>query len=274
MRKSKILHRNKLFELYGHLNRENRANDKAVVLREIDLTQIDILRLRFGQRKISYTVLIMKAAAQTLNEFPRANRISIDWLFWKRIVQLNSIDVSVAVEREDAGENTDYEAAFIYTVYDTNEKDILEVSNEIQGLAKQPLNSKDPRLERWQRMKAGIQTSPFLWPAKIVVWLHRNIPFLYYKNRGGSLMISSPGKYGVDAIVAHWPYTLGLSFGLAKPRPWVQDGKVEVKKTFHVTLAFDRRIVSGSLAARFMNRLCDLLESPDWMEKNLKRNDA
>ncbi|MGZ5280020.1 MAG: 2-oxo acid dehydrogenase subunit E2, partial [Pseudobdellovibrionaceae bacterium] len=79
----------------------------------------------------------------------------------------------------------------------------------------------------------------------------------------GAAMISSPSKYGVDLIAAHWPYTGGLSFGVGKERPWVEKGQVVARKTMYITLAFDRRIVPGADGARFMNRLCELLETAE-----------
>ncbi len=52
------------------------------------------------------------------------------------------------------------------------------------------------------------------------------------------------------------------SFGLAKPRPVVRDGSVVVRPTFTLTLNLDRRLMAGAQAARFFERIVELLENP------------
>lgn len=259
----KILPRSRLFELYNLLNKENISNCKAVAIRDIDVTQIDRRRHQMAKegRKASYTSFVAKAAAKVLQEMPQANRAAIETFCYTRVFSFQSTHISVAVERNDADNN--YGGAFVYTIYDTDKKELNEISKEIADLSTLPNDSVDPRLERWQRILWGTKWTPFLWIISLVLWTHKNIPFLYIKNRGGALMISSPSKYGVDFIVAHWPYTIGLSFGLVKQRPWIENGEVVVRKTMSLTLAFDRRIIPGAQAARFMNRLCEILENAE-----------
>lgn len=260
-----FLPRIKIFELFEFFHRENRANDQAVALREITVTAMDRLRTRAKERgeAIGYTALIAKAAAMVLQEMPHLNRIAIEWPLYTRIVELHKAHVSVAVERTDARKDIKFDAAFIFTVYDVAKKTLKEIATEIEGLATVPMESKDRRLERWRLMLEGTQKAPFQWIVKVIGWFHKNLPSSYIKNRGGSVIISSPSKYGVDFVVAHWPYTIGLSFGLAKDRPWVENGELVVRKTMMLTMAFDRRLITGSGAAKFINRLSEILETAD-----------
>ena len=260
MKQYRLLPHSRMFELFTIFNRENIPDCRAVAIREIDLSQIDALRLKLQTErgKPSYTSLVAKATALTLAEMPAANRAVANFPFHTRVFQFLKINVSVAVERQDG----DFGGAFVYTVYDTDQKSTEQITNEIAGLSQVTVDSGDPRLERWVRMQNGVRLVPFNWILRLVVWFQKNIPSLYIANRGGAVLISSPSKYGVDFIVAHWPYTIGISFGLAKERPWIENGQVVVRKTTTLTLAFDRRILSGADAARFMNRLCEILENP------------
>lgn len=260
MKQYKLLAHSRMFELFTIFNRENIPDCRAVAIREIDLSQIEALRVKFQKenKKPSYTALVAKATALTLAEMPDANRAVADFPLHTRVFQFLKINVSVAVERQDG----DFGGVFVYTIYDTDQKNTAQITKEIAGLAQATVESGDPRLERWVRMQDGVRLAPFNWILKLVIWFQKNIPSLYIANRGGSVLISSPSKYGVDFIVAHWPYTIGISFGLAKERPWVENDQVVVRKTTTLTLAFDRRILSGANAARFMNRLCEILENP------------
>lgn len=259
----RILPKSRMFDLYTLLNKENSSNNKAVAIREIDATQIDKVRTKLAKegKKPSYTSFIAKAAAKVLQEMPQTNRAAIETFFCTRVFSFENTHISVAVERNDS--DGSFGGAFVYTIYNTDKKDLNEVTSEISDLSTLPIESNDSRLERWQRILQGTKLAPFLWIINLVIWAHKNIPFLYIKNRGGALMISSPSKYGVDFIVAHWPYTIGVSFGLVKERPWVEKGELVVRKTMPITLAFDRRIIAGAQAARFMNRLCEILENAE-----------
>lgn len=251
-----------MFALYSFLNKENQPAFKAVAVREIDITKIEEIRSRTlgGEKRPTYTSFVAKAAARALIEIPEANRVAMRFLLSHRLIQLERAHVSIAVERDDADRNLN--AAFIYTIYDTASKSLLEISNEINGLATAALDSDDGRLERWRRIKRGVSLVP-LWLIKLAVFFHRHIPSLYIQNRGGALLISSPSKYGVDFIVAHWPYPIGLSFGFVKSRPWVDGDRIVIRKTMTITMAFDRRILPGGPASRFMNRVCEILERND-----------
>lgn len=265
MKSFSVMPRNKMFELYTILNKENIPEARVIAVREIDISSMERARTQSGLAlngvKPTYTAFIAKAVAQVLQEMPQANRITIESLLYKRVVQLHTTDVSVAVERNDSQGNSG--GAFIYTVCDTLKKTLVEISNDIAGLSVSETSGDDPRLERWRSMIRAVRDVPFMWVIRSVLWLHKNIPALYIKNRGGAAMISSPSKYGVDFIAAHWPYTLGISFGFAKERPWVENGQLVVRKTMAMTLAFDRRLVPGADGARFMNRLCELLENAE-----------
>ena len=75
--------------------------------------------------------------------------------------------------------------------------------------------------------------------------------------------MSSPAKYGVDALVTSWSWPIGVSFGYVKERPVVRDGKVVAGPTFNLILNFDRRIMAGAQSARFFARIKEYLENPE-----------
>jgi pyruvate dehydrogenase E2 component (dihydrolipoamide acetyltransferase) len=50
--------------------------------------------------------------------------------------------------------------------------------------------------------------------------------------------------------------------GRIRPRPAVVDGEVCVRQTMWLSLTFDHRLVDGAPAARFLQRIVQLIEEP------------
>jgi pyruvate/2-oxoglutarate dehydrogenase complex dihydrolipoamide acyltransferase (E2) component len=253
----KILKRNRYFEVLGALNVDNRSDNKVGMVIDIDLSNIEKKRKESNALeglRPSYTAFLLKAIALTLKEQSHANQIAIEWPFYKRIVQLMTTDISVAVEKDIPGFE---QAVYVATVRNAERKTLLEITKELQFFT---MSSEDGD-KRWKQMKMIVEKIPFVWLAKFIIKLPKYFPSLWIEHRGGAAMISSPAKYGVDTMMATWPWPLGFSFGLVKDRVMVINGKAEVRKTMFVTFSFDRRLMGGAPAARFFRAVCDKLEN-------------
>ena len=113
--------------------------------------------------------------------------------------------------------------------------------------------------DRWRLLKRMVETlPPFI--ARRLISAPRLFPNQWIKHRGGAVMISSPAKYGVDIMVANWPWPIGYSFGLVKDRAIAVDGTVQVRPTMVLTQSFDRRLMGGAPAARFFRAVCKHIE--------------
>ena len=56
-------------------------------------------------------------------------------------------------------------------------------------------------------------------------------------------------------------HTLGLTVGGIASKPGVSEGRIEIREYLNLTITFDHDIVDGAPAARFAQRLTELLES-------------
>jgi len=81
---------------------------------------------------------------------------------------------------------------------------------------------------------------------------------------GGTFTISNLGMYGVDAFtpVLNLPQAAILGVGRIVEEPVVRSGQVVAGKTLTLSLTFDHRVVDGAPAARWLQRLCQRMESP------------
>jgi pyruvate dehydrogenase E2 component (dihydrolipoamide acetyltransferase) len=82
--------------------------------------------------------------------------------------------------------------------------------------------------------------------------------------RGGTFTITNVGVIGGEyatPIINH-PEVAILALGAIEPRPRVHEGEVVPRQTLPLSLSIDHRVVDGADAARFTNRVIELLEEP------------
>ncbi|MCG2768812.1 MAG: 2-oxo acid dehydrogenase subunit E2 [Anaerolineae bacterium] len=81
---------------------------------------------------------------------------------------------------------------------------------------------------------------------------------------GGTFTITSLGMYGVDAFspIINLPECAILGVGRISQRPAVVDGKIVARQRMWLSLSFDHRVVDGAPAARFLQRITQLVEEP------------
>ena len=85
---------------------------------------------------------------------------------------------------------------------------------------------------------------------------------------GGTFTLTNLGMYDVDAFtpVINLPQCAILGLGRAAPKVVVLDessGSTGIRRIMALSLTFDHRIVDGAPAARFLQRIRQLVEEPD-----------
>ena len=248
--------RNKFFEATRSIvEYEIRPGNTVSFITEVDLTEVTRIREASGTRKPSYTAFVVKAVALALKDFPYANRRVHRrpwWPFGARLQKFHRRDVAVAVERDFPGAES---TAFIDIVRDADQSSLAEITEFLAALAVCDVNTNT----QWRQFYTIIARAP-RGLATLLIRLPCFLPGMWVKYRGGAVLISSPAKYGVDAVVGTWSHPLGVSFGLVKPRPVVRGNEIVACPTFLLTLNFDRRVMAGAQAARFFRRIIEHLE--------------
>ena len=81
---------------------------------------------------------------------------------------------------------------------------------------------------------------------------------------GGTFTITNLGMHEVDAFtpIINLPEAAILGIGRIQPKPVVRDGEIVVRQMWTLSLVFDHRLVDGAPAARFLQRIKQLIESP------------
>jgi pyruvate dehydrogenase E2 component (dihydrolipoamide acetyltransferase) len=81
---------------------------------------------------------------------------------------------------------------------------------------------------------------------------------------GGTFTLTNLGMYDVDAFtpIINLPEAAILGVGRIQAKPVVREGQVVVRQMVTLSLVFDHRLVDGAPAARFLQRIKQLVENP------------
>lgn len=82
---------------------------------------------------------------------------------------------------------------------------------------------------------------------------------------GGTFTLTNMGMFEVDAFtpIINLPECAILGVGRIAARPAVVDGQICIRQMVTLSLTFDHRAVDGAPAARFLQRVKQLVEQPD-----------
>lgn len=220
----------------------------------IDATALERLRKAYKDldgNAPSYTSIILKAVGLVMKNNPSANRAIIGIPLFKRLVQFNNIDISLAVEK-----NLPYLPGLAYApvVTDVDQKSLSDISKEIKFL-KDCTPESSPAFAHYITILKRIPR-PF---SNFLINLPYFFPSLWAKYRGCAAWVNSPTQAGVDFVTTSWPWPITFSFGVIKNRPFVDHDQVEPRLTIPVSISFDRRIMGGGPASRLFAEFQEIL---------------
>ncbi len=261
MRSHKTLPRNPFYKTMCGVIKGWATQDVVQFSRTVDLTTIEHMRESAranGLCRPTYTALIIKAISLALRDHPKVNRLAFDHLFLKRLVQLNEVHAAVAVE---CGLD-DYDIAVPTILRDTDQKSSGEITGALAKSARAG-SSGDQTRKKFLFMLRHL-------PARLnhtLISLPGLAPSLWTKHHGGSFLLTSPAKYGVETIFVKTSWPLTFSFGLVEEKALVVNGKVEARRATVLTLSWHRRLTTGAVIAHFFNEIVRRLAEGDLEDK-------
>nr|WP_239157680.1 dihydrolipoamide acetyltransferase family protein [Streptomyces sp. SID13726] len=90
---------------------------------------------------------------------------------------------------------------------------------------------------------------------------------------GGTFTLNNYGVFDVDGAtpILNHPQAAMIGVGRVTERPWVVDGRVEVRKVVNLSLTFDHRVCDGGSAAGFLRHVVDAVECGSAVESPVAR---
>ncbi len=171
---------------------------------------------------------------------------------WRnQLIIFDDVDVNMLFEVEVDGKKT----IRPHILRGVNKKSVREIHEEIRTFQNQHEGSQESKFIDWFVRLPGFVRRLFLWG------LFRNPRYL--KEYYGTVLVSSVGMFGTGS---GWGipvpnHSLQLTLGGIGEKPGVFDHRVEVREYLSVTISLDHDVIDGAPAARFMQKLKELIES-------------
>ena len=208
-----------------HLLESQHATAHLTTFNEIDMSAVIAVRERMKERvekehgvKLSFMPFFVKATVLALKQHPVVNaQLDGDAIIYK-----NYVNMGIAVA-SDAG-------LVVPNIKDADRKGMLEVSRDIQALAK--------------RARDGKLTMDDL--------------------TGGTFTITNGGVFGslLSTPIINFPQIGILGLHKTQERPVAVAGTVEIRPMMYIALSYDHRIIDGQQAVLFLVRVKELVEDP------------
>ena len=139
-----------------------------------------------------------------------------------KIIYKHYINMGVAVALDNG--------LLVPNVTDADKKTLTQIHNEVKELAEQARSGKLPM----------------------------------DKLKGGTFTITNLGMYGIESFspIINQPEVAILGVTTMEDKPVVRNGEIVIRPIMNLSLTADHRVVDGSVAAEFLQRVKTLLENP------------
>jgi pyruvate/2-oxoglutarate dehydrogenase complex dihydrolipoamide acyltransferase (E2) component len=218
------------------------------------LLEVDVTRARAYLREhkaktgesLSFTAFLMTCLAKAVEEHKAVQAMRKGK---KQLILFEDVDVMTFIEREMNGQ----EQTIPYTVRGANRKTVREIHQEIRAAQVQDMAK---ALEGFK----ALLFLPILL-SRFLIWMLGRYPQVL-KKYWGTVTMTAVGMFGKGA---GWGIpitgTLMMTVGGISEKPGVVDGQIVIRDYLSLTISFDHDIIDGAPAARFTQRLKDLIES-------------
>ena len=217
---------------------------------EFDVTEarrrIDERAAATGDRG-SFTAFLVYCLARAIDDHPHVQAYR-DWR--GRLVRFDDVDVNVLVEREIDGERI----AVPHVIRAANRRSYRSIHEEIRASQTGPDSGR----------QRGLATLGLRLPGPLRRQLWR-LPQLFprrWKRLAGTVAVTSVGMFasGGGWGISPTNYTLQVTVGGIERKPALVDDEVVAREFLSLTVTVDHDVVDGAPAARFVQRLKELVE--------------
>jgi pyruvate/2-oxoglutarate dehydrogenase complex dihydrolipoamide acyltransferase (E2) component len=217
---------------------------------EVDVTkprqQLRAHKARAGET-LSFTAFVIACLGKAIDENKRMHAYR-DWR--NRLILFEAVDVNTMVEITHHGRNV----VLPLCIRAANQRTVGDLHAQIRAAQAHPLDSRGFRL-RWFARLPRLARDVFYWAIfKNPHWLKQSF---------GTVGVTAVGMFGQGSgwAIPFGVHTLEIALGGIAEKPGIVDGRIDIREYLCVTVSFDHDIIDGAPAARFVQRLKELIES-------------
>ena len=222
------------------------------------LLEVDVTRARAHLREyraitgepLSFTAFLVACLAKAVEEHKAMQAYRKGS---KHLVLFEDVDVYIPIERNVAGQKEIMPSI----IRAANRKTLREIHQEIRAAQTQDV------AKAWDGFKVIHWPWLLLFPVfRLMVWMAERSPQMWKKYRG-TVGLTAVGMFGKGAgwgipLPSH---SLWVTVGGIGEKPGVVDGHIAIRQYLSLTISFDHETIDGAPAARFTQRLKELIES-------------
>jgi pyruvate/2-oxoglutarate dehydrogenase complex dihydrolipoamide acyltransferase (E2) component len=226
---------------------------------EFDVTQArETIRRHKAQtgETLSFTAFFLACMGKAFE----ANKRMHAYRSWRnQLIIFEEVDVNTLFEVEVAGKKM----IRPHILRGINKSSFRDIHQEIRAFQQEHESSQESKVIEWFVRLPGFIRRSFLW---FLFQSPQRIKAFY-----GTVLVSSLGMFGTGS---GWGipvpnHTLQLTLGGIARKPGVVEDRVEIREYLSVTISFNHDIVDGAPAARFTQRLKELIESGDGLSDDV-----
>jgi pyruvate/2-oxoglutarate dehydrogenase complex dihydrolipoamide acyltransferase (E2) component len=212
--------------------------------------------IRSGER-LSFTAFLVTCIGRAVAA-DRHVQAMRDWR--NRLIIFDDVDVMVAFEIQ-VGDRT---FPLVQPLRRANERSVYQIHREIRAIQADPESSENTQgtLLRWfYVLPTFVRRIIYRFVLKNPHW---------FRKFAGTVAVSSVGMFGDGGGwgIGSPNHTLSVLVGGIGQKPAVVDGNIAIREFLSLTIAFDHDVIDGAPAARFSQRLKELVEgglgAGDW----------
>ena len=217
---------------------------------EVDVTEprrmIQEHKARTGEA-LSFTAFVITCLGKAIDQNKRMHAYC-DWR--KRLIVFDEVDVNTMIEVEADGRKR----VIPHWVRAANKRTFRDIHDEIRTTQTEPEQTREFGV-KWLGLLPTFSWDIFFW------FIFKNPHWL--KKSFGTVGVTSVGMFGKGSgwAIPFGLHTLDVALGGIAEKPGVMDGRIEIREYLCLTLSFDHDIIDGAPAARFTQRLKELIES-------------
>jgi len=205
--------------------------------------------------KLSFTAWLLKCIGKAASEHQAVHSMMMGK---KKIIQFDDVDVSITVEKSING----VKAPMPLVIRKTNEKNVLQIHEEIRDAQKEDINGASVLGENTIKGKMKFYTSMPKFFRKFLIKRILKDP-LKIKQLMGTIIVTSVGMFGK---VHGWPipttaHPLAFAVGGITKKTGIINDEIKIREYLTMTILFNHDVVDGAPAARFVSRLVELIEN-------------
>jgi len=222
-------------------------------LLEVDVTRarafIQAYKTKTGE-SLSFTAFLIACMAKAVEEHKTVQAYRKGS---KHLIVFDDVDVYTPIEREVTGQKQ----LLPYVIRAANRKTLREIHQEIRTAQVKDM------AQAWEGFKVINWPWLLLLPVfHVMVWIGLRSPQVWRRTRG-TVGITAVGMF---AKGAGWgiplpSHSLWITVGGIGEKPMVVEEHITTREYLSLTVSFDHDVIDGAPAARFTQRLKELIES-------------